>query len=279
MSLATPYVNCIKFTSVLLLGCGIGALALGFETFLYKGLHAYGGWYGGTSSIISALYCMTFSDKTRASRYFVSLSFTILLTFIASIVDGVAFGFINSLQACTGNTFNTYGNSEYFLASAACELAYMPDCSCVTQSQVNGATCYEFNASGISNGDCDPILTEYPNLIYSAYCVDMLCLFLAIALVTVMCQAARYQEVMSSDILIVNNPYPSDSTAVYVVTANPPNNSTYIAPAYAINANQGAPTYYPQQPVPIVSYPTNSGPTTVIPVTTANATGNNNQSL
>ena len=120
---------------------------------------------------------------------------TLLLSFIASVIDGLGYTLLASLDACTNSYGGSVGDLEYFSGSEGCQLSFSADCTCVNQKLAQNPTCYLYSSSGISGNSldsCSPIMDTYPDKVMYCFIIDLLLCVLSLTLTVVLSYSTKH---------------------------------------------------------------------------------------
>lgn len=175
-------VRLLTVSSIACLLLGLAEIGAGSATFSFHDQHAYGAWYAGIACAIAACYSLitVFTSGSGASPSMTTgtSAVAVVVSLIGTIIDGLGYGFINSLMACTNSAVpsTSSGSSGYFTASIACQLDYDCDCACVKEVLADDPTCYLFTRGFSGDTSCSPILDDYPGLIHASYSLALCCL-------------------------------------------------------------------------------------------------------
>lgn len=164
---------------------GIAELYEGATTFSYKGINRYGGWYAGVSAIGTAAY-FTLRSEGPINRLYMAGCMTIVLSLIATFVDGLGWSYVNSFQACTSSSLVSSGNADYYPASLDCQHNFEADCTCVSEKLSSDPECYLID--GTSLDTCGGLLNTFPSMIQTCFAFDLCILAFTMLLLVLLSQ-------------------------------------------------------------------------------------------
>lgn len=115
----------------------------------------------------------------------------VIMGFSGAVLDGIGYGFINSLHACSNTAFQTWGDSAYFSTAVACMATNQGDdndCACVKENfdQSSDPDCYIFALYG-DEDNCGSQIIDLPPLLYKSYSLALGASFVVLVMSVLAC--------------------------------------------------------------------------------------------
>lgn len=175
--------------------CGVASVGQGLVTYTYMDFNDYGGFYAGFMAVFTSVFFCIRLENYPINRLYIAVVMTVLLSFIASIIDGLGYTLLDSFKACTNKYSGSVGDDDYYTGSESCQLSFSADCTCVNQKLSQNPTCYLYSSkdiAGTETDSCSPILDTYPDKVMYCFIIDLLLAILSVALTVVLSNSTKH---------------------------------------------------------------------------------------